>query len=220
MCACVMHTLAAGDAVKLTAHFAEVADARDGPLKPGEIGRVLQVYHWRRGTSCDVRSCDGSVWWYKEEAIELARSRRMVQMPRLAQASGSKLVRHSTPSVAFSTDISDSMPGTAKFAVDLTGSRTGPTRWFDISAPGDSDDTASVADDAKSTSRRSSFSSSSDTSDSECDMPKISGPIIVDLMPWGAFGEDDEHGLGRRASNLEGDNRFELDLTDFASDRA
>lgn len=247
MCAYMMHTLAAGDPVKLTAHFAEVADAGDGPLKPGEIGRVVQVYQWRRGASFDVRACDGSVWWYKEGTIEFARrtgpsaaawykewykegafgcSLAQSLPPRSASPAALREIDASCHAMGLSrssfarqTRLPTSVA--TKLAIDVTVSKTGFAS-FAHSAPGDSDDTASSPDDAKSAyaSRRSIFSDSSDTSDSDSDMPKTLGRIIVDLTPSSVFVEEEKPGFGRRLSNLEGDDHFVLDLTDFASSRA
>jgi len=105
-------------------------------------------------------------------------------------------------------------------AVALTSSKTDPTN-FAFNAFGDSEDTASCAEDAMSTciSRRSSLSDTSDISDSDPEIPNASGQISIDLLPMGGFGDDRRLRL-KRFSNVEGDDYIVLDLSDFASDRA
>jgi len=105
-------------------------------------------------------------------------------------------------------------------AIDLTSSKTDPTN-FAFNAFGDSEDTASCAEDAMSSciSRWSSISDSSDVSDSDPEIPNTSGQITIDLMPSGAFGDDARLRL-KRFSNVEGNDHIVLDLSDFASARA
>jgi len=221
MCACLTHALVAGDPVKLTVHFDEVADAAEGPLRPGEIGRVVRVYHWRRGMSFDVRACDGSVWWYKDGAIEFARARRRLQMPRpvhgfkvalpavSALADGSGNVTSLTTSVTAQQMLSPISVAKA-VAIDLTSSKMDPAN-FAFNASGE---------DAISTcnSRRSSLSDSSEISDSDREISTSLGQISIDVLPSGRFGYDTRL-RSKRLSNIEGDDHIVLDLSDFASAR-
>eukprot|EP00002_Diphylleia_rotans_P001660 TRINITY_DN10938_c0_g1_i5.p1 TRINITY_DN10938_c0_g1~~TRINITY_DN10938_c0_g1_i5.p1 ORF type:complete len:638 (-),score=94.40 TRINITY_DN10938_c0_g1_i5:335-2248(-) len=57
-----------GDSVQLAPGYESVKDAKDGPLKPGERGSVVQV-----DTSDDtvrVKSPDGRLWWYGFRAVK------------------------------------------------------------------------------------------------------------------------------------------------------
>jgi len=104
-------------------------------------------------------------------------------------------------------------------AIDLTSSKTDPTN-FTFNASGDSEDTASCAEDAISTcdSRRSSLSDSSEISDFDREIPNASGKISIDLLPSGRLSGDTRLRL-MRLSNIEGDDHIVLDLSDFASVR-
>jgi hypothetical protein len=59
-----------GSKVKLAPGFEACSDAKDGPLKPGEVGTVRTD----DGTSrpFHVEGMGGKMWWYDADALELA----------------------------------------------------------------------------------------------------------------------------------------------------
>jgi hypothetical protein len=62
--------------VKLAPGFEACSDAKDGPLKPGEVGTVRtddgssKPFH--------VEAADGRKWWYDVGALELAEAPKVI----------------------------------------------------------------------------------------------------------------------------------------------
>ena len=59
-----------GSRVRLAPGFEACSDAKDGPLKLGEVGTVRTDDHSSR--PFHVEGVGGKMWWYDEKAIELA----------------------------------------------------------------------------------------------------------------------------------------------------
>ena len=57
-----------GCKVRLTASYKKVEDAELGPLKPGDVGKLLADD--KGDTPFQVEDSAGTIWWYKEGAIE------------------------------------------------------------------------------------------------------------------------------------------------------
>ncbi len=58
-----------GSRVRLAPGFEACSDAKDGPLKVGDVGTLRTDDHSSK--PFHVESSDGRQWWYDEKAIEL-----------------------------------------------------------------------------------------------------------------------------------------------------
>jgi len=57
--------------VQLAVGFESISDAGSGPLRPGDVGTVLNTREADE-TSFNVKAASGKTWWYRRSAIRIA----------------------------------------------------------------------------------------------------------------------------------------------------